>query len=148
MTPTLVHNIITNDATNCSAKHVSILWRKKMCLRKCKLCNNHVKSIVFLRVSPIYCRTMEVNNNTSTYIRILAKLMTNPCKIDARLFFFSKNIENDANVEPKLRSESITNTWTNYTNKNITKNDAKIKRPKVIGPEGPEESLGPECQKR
>ncbi len=61
--------------------------------------------------------------------------MKNPCRIDARNNH-AKNIENDANMEPKWTSKSIPKTWKNYT-KNITKNDAKIKRQKAIRPEGP-----------
>ena len=60
--------------------------------------------------------------------------MTNPSKIDARKSK-AKNMDNDANMEPKLRSNSIKNKWKNDT-KNITRNDAKMKRPEAIGLEG------------
>jgi len=76
--------------------------------------------------------------------------MTNPCKIDARKNN-AKNMENDANMAPKWRSKSIKK-HEKTIQKNITKNDAKIKRQKAIGPEGPwagsEGALGPECRKR
>jgi len=42
------------------------------------------------------------------YIKILKQMMTNPCKIDARKSN-AKNMENDANMEPKWRSTSIKN---------------------------------------
>ena len=77
------------------------------------------------------------------YIQILEKLMTNPCKIDARKRN-AKNMENDANMAPKWRSKSIKKHEKIYK-KNIMKNDVKTKRQKAIRPEGP---LGPECQKR
>ena len=44
-----------------------------------------------------------------TYIQILATLMTNPCKIDARTGN-AKNMENDANMAPKWKSKSIKKT--------------------------------------
>ena len=43
------------------------------------------------------------------YLKIIANLMTNPCKIDARKSR-TKNMENNANMEPKLKSDSIINT--------------------------------------
>ena len=69
--------------------------------------------------------------------------MTNPCRIDARKSN-AKNMENDANMAPKWRSKSIKK-HEKTIQKNITKNDAKMKRQKAMGPEGP---LGPECRKR
>ena len=66
-------------------------------------------------------------------------MMTNPCKIDARKRN-AKNMESDANMAPKLRSKSINKHGT-IMQKHITKNDAKMKRQKAIGPEGP---MGPE----
>ena len=81
--------------------------------------------------------------STEILQKIIEKLMTNPCKIDARKRN-AKNMENDANMAPKWRSKSIKKHETTIQ-KNITNNDAKFKRQKAIRPEGP---LGPECQKR
>ena len=61
--------------------------------------------------------------------------MKNPCRIDARNNH-AKNMENDANMAPKWRSKFIKK-HKKTIQKNITKNDAKIKRQKVIRPEGP-----------
>ena len=61
--------------------------------------------------------------------------MTVPSKIDARKND-AKNMENDANMAPKWRSKSIKK-HEKTIQKNITKNDAKIKRQKAIRPEGP-----------
>ena len=61
--------------------------------------------------------------------------MTVPSKIDARKSD-AKNMENDTNMAPKWRSKSIKK-HEKTIQKNITKNDAKIKRQKAIGPEGP-----------
>ena len=69
--------------------------------------------------------------------------MKNQCRIDARNNH-AKNMENDANMEPKWRSNP-SKKHEKTIQKNITKNDAKVKRQKAIGPEGP---LGPECRKR
>ena len=69
--------------------------------------------------------------------------MTNPCQIDARKRN-ATNMENAANMAPNWKSKS-TKKHENTIQKNITKNDAKIKRQKAIRPEGP---LGPECRKR
>ena len=60
--------------------------------------------------------------------------MTVPSKIDARKSD-AKNMENDANMAPKWRSKSIKK-HEKTIQKNITKNDAKIKRQKAMGPEG------------
>ena len=79
----------------------------------------------------------------SKYIKIIPKLMTNPCRIDARKNN-AQNIENDANMAPKWRSNP-SKRHEKTIQKNIAKNDAKIKRQKAMRPEGP---LGPECQKR
>ena len=69
--------------------------------------------------------------------------MKNQCRIDARKRN-AKNMENDANMAPQLRSKSIKK-HEKTIQKHITKNDAKMKRPKAMGPEGP---MGPECWKR
>ena len=114
-----------------------------MYLRKCTLCKSKVKTNVFEG----FANWMQDDGNQqkyfNKYIKILEKLMTNPCKIDARKRN-AKNMENDANMAPKWRSKSIKK-HEKTIQKNITKNDAKIKRQKAMGPEG---SLGPECQKR
>ena len=79
-----------------------------MCLRKCKLCKSNVKTIVFEG----FANWMQDHGNQHKHfkqdIKIIAKLMTNPCKIDARKSN-AKNIENDANMVPKWRSTSIKN---------------------------------------
>ena len=60
--------------------------------------------------------------------------MINPCKIDARKND-AKNIENDPNMESKWRSKSI-NLHLTIIQKNTTKNNAKMKRPKAMDPKG------------
>ena len=76
--------------------------------------------------------------------------MKNPCRIDARNNH-AKNMENDANMEPKWRSNP-SKKHEKTIQKNITKNDAKIKRQKGYTPGGARARsdglLGPECQKR
>ena len=77
------------------------------------------------------------------YINILGKLMNKSCKIDARKSN-AKNIENDANLEPKWNSSSINNTRKNDTKKHheqLCKNEA----PERHTPGG---ALGQECWKR
>ena len=69
--------------------------------------------------------------------------MRNPCKIDARKRN-AKNMENDANMAPKWRSESIKK-HEKTIQKHITNNYAKMKRQKAMGPDRP---MGPECRKR
>ena len=80
-----------------------------MCLRKCKLCKSNLKTSVF----EDFANWMQDDGNQqkyfNKYIKIITKLMTNPCKIDARKRN-AKNIENDTNMAPKLRSESIKKT--------------------------------------
>ena len=61
--------------------------------------------------------------------------MTNPCKIDARKCN-AKNMENDANMAPKLKSKYIKK-HEKTIQKHIKKNDAKIKRQKAMRLEGP-----------
>ena len=63
MIPTFVQNIMNNNASNCSDTCFEI-YENNMCLRKCKPCKSKVKQ-VFLKVSPIGCRTMETSKNTS-----------------------------------------------------------------------------------
>ena len=68
--------------------------------------------------------------------------MKNPCRIDARNNH-AKNMENDANMEPKWTSKSIKKTWKNYTKKN-TINYAKLSAKSyapggAVGPGVPEE---------
>ena len=82
-------------------------------------------------------------NYFDKYIKFLAKLMKNPCRIDARKSN-ANNMENDANMAPKWTSKSIKKHKKNIQ-KHITKNDAKMKRQKAIRPEGP---MGLECRKR
>ena len=69
--------------------------------------------------------------------------MNNPCRIDARNSH-AQIMENDANMAPKWRSKSIKK-HEKTIQKHITKNDAKMKRPKAIGPKW---ALGPACWKR
>ena len=80
-----------------------------MCLRKCKLCKSNVKISVF----EAFANWMYDHENQQKYFKkhtkILAKLMNNPCRIDARNSH-AKNIENDANMEPKWTSKSINKT--------------------------------------
>ena len=66
--------------------------------------------------------------------------MEKQCRTDARNNH-AKNMENDANMEPKWTSKKHEKT----IQKNITKNDAKIKLQKAMRPEGP---MGLECWKR
>ena len=105
MTPTLVQNITTNGA-NKLQRNMSRKSLKNMCLRKCKLCKSNVKTNVF----EAFANWMSDHGNQHKYfkkhIKIVAQLMTNPCRIDARNSH-AKNMENDANMEPKLRSKSI-----------------------------------------
>ena len=68
--------------------------------------------------------------------------MKSPCRIDARNSQ-AKNMENDANMEPKWRSKSINKKHEKTIQKNITKNDAKMKRPKAIRSEGRGGANGP-----
>ena len=63
--------------------------------------------------------------------------MTNPCKIDTR-----KRNAKTWKMKTKWRSKSIMNTR-KMIQKNITKNDAKMKRPKAQDPKGREGALGP-----
>ena len=74
-----------------------------MCLRKCKLSKSKVKISVFEG----FANWMQDDGNQqkyfNKYIKILSKLMTNPCRIDARKNN-AKNMENDANMAPKWRS--------------------------------------------
>ena len=64
MAPTLVQNIIKNDATNCSETCLEI-YEKTCVSESAKHANVAVKTMC-LRVSPIGCRTMEINKNTPT----------------------------------------------------------------------------------
>ena len=77
-----------------------------MCLRNCKLCKSNVKTNVFEG----FANWMQDDGNQQKYfkkyIKTLPKLMTNPCKTDARKRN-AKNMENDANMAPKWRSNSI-----------------------------------------
>ena len=77
-----------------------------MCLRKCKQCKSNVKTSVFEG----FANWMQDDGNQQKYfkkhIEILAKLMKNPCRIDSRNSH-AKNMENDANMEPKWKSESL-----------------------------------------
>ena len=80
-----------------------------MCFRKSKLCKSNVKTNVFEG----FANWMQDDGNQQKYFKKylnnLPKLMTNPCKIDAR----KRNaqiIENDANMVPKWKSTSIKNT--------------------------------------
>ena len=106
-----------------------------MCLRKCKLCKSNEKQ-VFFRGSPIGCRTMEINKNTSknTY-----KSLQNWWQ-----FHLKSMLENIMQKTWKVMPTWSQNGDQNPSNKhektiqkNITKNYAKIKRQKAIGPEGP-----------
>ena len=99
MTPTIVQNIMKNDATNCSDTCPDNYEKTYVCERvsHAKVTYKHV----FVRVSPIGCGTMEVNKN-------IAKIMTNPCKIGTRKNN-AKNIDNYANMVPKRRSTSVKN---------------------------------------
>ena len=67
--------------------------------------------------------------------------MKNQCRIDARNNH-AKNMENDANMEPKWRSYP-SNKHETTIQKNITKHDAKMKRPKAIRSEGRGGANGP-----
>ena len=94
--------------TNCSETCLDI--NDKTCvLRKCQLCKSKEKANVFEG----FATWMQDDGNQQkyfkTYIKIIAKLMTNPCKIDARTSN-ATNMENDANMEPKWRPKSIKNT--------------------------------------
>ena len=85
--------------TNCSETCLEN-YEKNMCLRKCKLCESKVKTSVFEG----FANWMQDDGNQQKYfkkyIKILLKLMTNPCKTDARKSN-AKNMENDANMAPK-----------------------------------------------
>ena len=90
-----------------------------MCLRKCKLCKSNIKTSVFEGFA--YWMLDDGNQQKyfkHIYIKILEKLMTNPCKIDARKRN-AKNMENDANMAPKWRSKSI-NKYEKTIQKHIT----------------------------
>ena len=70
-------------------------------------------------------------------------MITNPYKIDARKSK-AKNTENDANMEPILRSISVKSTWTNNTTKTSRKIMQKRSAKKLWarrrpGPRVPEE---------
>ena len=103
-----MQNIINNDATNCSDTCLET-YEKNMCLRKCKSCKSKVKTSVVDGSA----NWMQDHGNQQKYfnkhIKVLATLMTYPCKIDARRNN-ATNIEIDANMVPKWRSESIKNT--------------------------------------
>ena len=83
MTPTLVQQISTFDATNCSEQCLEA-YEINMCLRKGKPC----KSNISFNVSEGFANWMWDHGNEQnyfkTYIKLLAKLMTTLCKIDAR----------------------------------------------------------------
>ena len=87
---------------------------------------------MFLKVSPIGCKTMKINKRLSknmnkswqNWWRIHVKSM--PCK----------NIENDANMEPKWSSTS-SKIHEQLCNKNITKQNAKMKPRKLWARSGP-----------
>ena len=70
---------------------------------------SNVKTIVFEGFANWMQDHGNQHNYFKKYIKLIAKLMTNPCKIDARKTN-AKNIENDANMEPKWRSNSINST--------------------------------------
>ena len=129
--PTLVQNITTNDANKLQRNMSRKLWKTCVCESV-----NYAK--VLLRVSPIRCRTTGINRNTSKNILLFlfAKLMKTPCRIDARKSN-AKNIENDANMEPKWRSNSITNTWKNNFQKTSRKMMQKWSAKKLWALRGP-----------
>ena len=76
----------------------------KETLRKCKLCKSNVKTNVFERFSNWMQGHGNQQKHFKEYITILAKLMTNPYKIDARKSN-AKNIENDVKMEVKINQK-------------------------------------------
>ena len=54
-------------------------------------------------------KTMKINKQLKQIRKIVAKLMTNASQIDAPKSN-ARNVENDANMEPKLMSKSIKTT--------------------------------------
>ena len=91
-----------------------------MCLRKCKLCKSNVKTNVFEG----FANWMQDDGNQQKYfekyLKILPKLMTNPCRIDARKSN-AKNMENDTNMAPKWRSQSMKKQYKNTSRKMMEK---------------------------
>ena len=83
-----------------------------MCLRKCKLCKSNVKTSVFEG----FANWMQDDGNQQKYFKnyiiVLAKLMTHPCRIDARKSNAKKN-------------EKITPTWRQNGGRNPSKNIKK-----------------------
>ena len=77
-----------------------------MFLRKCKLCKSNLKTSVFEG----FAKWMQDDGNQQkyfkTYIKIFAKLMTNPCKIDSR----KKEMPKTLKIAPKWRSKFIPKT--------------------------------------
>ena len=77
-----------------------------MCLRKCKLCKSNVKTIVFEG----FANWMQDDGNQQKYfkqyIKIFEKMMTNPCRIDARKSN-AKNIENDAKMGVEIHQQNM-----------------------------------------
>ena len=55
-----------------------------MCLRKYKLCKNNVNTSVFEGFANWMLDDGNQQKYFKKYIKIIEKLMTNPCKIDAR----------------------------------------------------------------
>ena len=79
-----------------------------MCLRKCKLCKS--KSNVKTSVFEGFANWMQDDGNQQKYfkkyIKILTKLMTNPCRIDARKSN-ATNMENDAKIEVEIHPKNM-----------------------------------------
>ena len=86
---------------------------------------------VFFTVSPIGCRTVEINTNISNNI---SKSLQHSLQIHVESMS-EKIVQETLNMTPKWRSNSIKNICKNDT-KNVTDNNAKMKRPKAICPKG------------
>ena len=85
-----------------AAKHVSKIMKTHV-LRKAKPCKSIVNICVFKGLANWMQDHGNQQNHCNKYMQILAKWITNPCKIDARKSD-AKNMENDANMDPKWRS--------------------------------------------
>ena len=109
MTPTLVQNIATKYANKLQRNMSRI--KEKMCLRKCKLCKSNVKTIVFEGFANWIQDDGNQQKYVKQYIKILPKLMTNPCRIDAR--------------KRNAQTWKMTPTWRQNGSRNRSKNMKK-----------------------
>ena len=91
-----------------------------MCLRQCKLCKSKVNKSVFEG----FANWMQDDGNQKKYFKqntqILAKLITNPCKIDARKNN-AKNIEIGANMEVEIHPKNMKTQYKNTSRKMMQK---------------------------